>query len=123
MRVFLEDCQRLFAVYFKYVAPGDPNEQPITLCIIEELLPGNTPLVVSQPHILTKGMAMCHRTDPFYRALGRKLAFKRAMDPEDNPFFTRRVRRVFWNAFLHQIRIPLHGKTGFLWPNGLDPNV
>lgn len=47
---------------------------------------------VSQPF---RGAAWCHKSDPFVKAKGRKLALARAM--REDAMLTREERRFIWN--------------------------
>jgi hypothetical protein len=114
MRVFLENTHRLFAVYFKYFKYF-ADVQPLTECIIEEILPGDTPVREGFAPVLVSGMAVCHENDNFYRALGRKIAFTRALHRAFEGEPGRATRAAFWRAYLHEIKIPQHGKTGYLF--------
>ena len=51
-------------------------------------------ITINDDQFLYKGMAICHPTDNFCRARGRKLALAHCLRP-----FTKRFRTAIWNEY------------------------
>lgn len=104
MKIYLENQLLAYSVWFRY-------EEGRTECNIERIQPAD----VSGPKITFVGQSVCHKGDQFYKALGRKIAFKRALEVAS---FSRETRRVFWRAYMAEINLPIQRRNPF--PSGLS---
>lgn len=62
--------------------------------------------------LIAEGHAQRHPLDNFSKVLGRKIAWMRLLDAEDDHgerIFDRATRRVLWNSYKNHFRFVVHG--------------
>lgn len=89
----ITDGEQPLGVVFQHVK-DDQHKPHSTVCVL--MAPDKTPLA--------SAMATCHTLDQYNRAMGRKLAFQRAVECYTVDYHK---RRALWESFLATgVRLP-----------------
>ena len=96
---------------------ADLSERRMTVCEVVEQVPDGTQETGSAYNVLGQGVAICHPTDPFRKATGRKLSLTYALraassEPEaalpvnvvSGPQLTRDDRADVWAYYLKEFQ-------------------